>query len=279
VRSSTAAVWAAASAVLLALTGCAGADPAATTGAEPTAAAIVLPPEGAALDYQLGGPYAPAEGVGIVGRDRAVEPADGVYSICYVNAFQTQPGELDAWPDDLLLHDRDDAVVFDPDWPDEALVDTSTPAQRERIAETVSAWIRDCADDGYDAVEFDNLDSYSRSDGLLVLEDNLDLAAALVAAAHDAGLAAGQKNAAEDAAALQAEAGFDFAVVEECAAYAECGAYTEVYGAHVVDIEYTDELPRPFAEMCADAASPASMVLRDRDLLPAGEEGHVFEVC
>lgn len=232
-------------------------------GAE-QAADVSLPPEGAAPDYQLGGPY---------------NPADGLYSICYVNALQTQPGELDAWPDDLLLHDADGAVVFDPDWPDEALVDTATAAQRERIAATVSERIRGCADDGFDAVEFDNLDSYSRSDGLLSLEDNLDLAAALVDAAHDAGLAAGQKNAAEDAAALQAEAGFDFAVVEECAAYEECGAYAAVYGAHVVDIEYTDELPRPFAEMCADAASPESMVLRDRDLLPAGEDGHVFEVC
>jgi len=236
------------------------------------------PPTAAAPDYQLGGAYEPAGAVGIVVRDRTASPADGSYSICYVNAFQTQPGELEDWPDELLLH-ADGAPVFDPDWPDEALVDTSTPERREQIAELVITWIDGCADHGFDAVEFDNLDSYSRSGGALTLDDNVALAETLVDAAHRAGLAAGQKNAAEDAAALHSRAGFDFAVTEECAAYAECDAYAAVYGAHVIDIEYTDQLPRSFAEMCADPSSPRSMVLRDRELLPAGTDGHVFEPC
>ncbi|MFK0403396.1 endo alpha-1,4 polygalactosaminidase [Microbacterium sp. NPDC090225] len=255
-----------------ALTGCA------TTTDAPASASFTAPPAGAVPDYQLGGAYPPASGVGIVGRDRAAEPAEGVYSICYVNGFQTQPGELDLWDDDLLLQ-RDGAPVFDPDWPDEALVDTSTSAQRERIAALVIPWIEGCADAGFDAVEFDNLDSYTRSDGALTLEGNLALATLLVDAAHGAGLAAGQKNAAEDAAVLQDEAGFDFAVTEECAAYEECSAYTDVYGEAVIDIEYSDELPRPFAEMCADDESPASMVLRDRDLVTPDDEAYVFETC
>jgi hypothetical protein len=78
---------------------------------------------------------------------------------------------------------------------------------------------------------------------------------------------------------MHAQAGFDFAVVEECAAYAECGAYTEVYGDAVLDIEYTDALPQPFAEVCADPATPASVVLRDRDLLTPDDDGYVFELC
>ena len=213
-----------------------------------------------------------------MGRDRSAEPAPGAYSICYVNGFQTQPGELDVWPDELLLH-RDGDVVFDPDWPDEALLDTSTAERREKIADTVTPWIVGCADAGFDAVEFDNLDSYSRSEGGLALDDNLALAALLVDAAHVAGLAAGQKNAAEDAALLHERAGFDFAVTEECAAYAECGAYTAVYGDHVIDIEYTDELPRSFAEMCDDDSSPASMVLRDRDLVTPDDDAYAFETC
>ncbi|WP_194422485.1 endo alpha-1,4 polygalactosaminidase [Microbacterium abyssi] len=266
---------AAGAAMLLMMSGCAAtAD---GTGAGDVAS-IALPPAGAAPDYQLGGAYAPADGVEIVGRDRGAEAADGVYSICYVNAFQTQPGELGSWPQDLLLH-AGGAPVFDPDWPDEVLVDTSTDEKRERIAAMVTPWITGCAADGFDAVEFDNLDSYTRSGGALELDDNLALAAELVDAAHAAGLAVGQKNAAEDAVALHERAGFDFAVVEECAAYEECDAYADVYGAHVIDIEYTDQLPRPFAEMCADPASPASMVLRDRDLLPAGADGHVFATC
>ena len=259
----------------LALTGCA------LTGCVPSAAssdALDLPPAGGTPDYQLGGAYDPADAVAIVGRDRSDPPAEGLYSICYVNGFQTQPGELGDWDPDLLLH-HDGETVFDPDWPDEALLDTSTDDRRQRIADTVGGWIEGCAESGFDAVEFDNLDSYTRSDGALSLDDNLALAAMLVDIAHGSGLAAGQKNAAEDAARLHDDAGFDFAVVEECAAYEECAAFTDVYGDHVVDIEYTDELPRPFAEMCADDESPASLVLRDRDLLTPGDDGHVFEVC
>ncbi|MFB4354212.1 endo alpha-1,4 polygalactosaminidase [Microbacterium sp. LS_15] len=270
----------AAAVVGVALVGCAGEQ---VAGGGPTAsgagsADVALLPTGAVPDYQLGGAYEPADGVGIVGRDRSAEPADGVYSICYVNGFQTQPGELDDWADDLLLQD-DGEPVFDPDWPDEALLDTSTAERRDRIAAMVGPWIDGCAESGFDAVEFDNLDSYTRSDDALTLDDNLALATLLVERAHASGLAAGQKNAAEDAAALRDRAGFDFAVVEECAAYEECGAYTAVYDDQVIDIEYTDELPRPFAEMCADPDSPVSMVLRDRDLQPADADGHVFETC
>lgn len=216
--------------------------------------------------------------MGIVARDRSEQPVDGVYSICYVNGFQTQPGELEAWPVDLLLQ-RDGKTLFDPDWPDEALIDTSTPDRRARAAAMIEPWIAGCATAGFDAVEFDNLDSYTRSDEELTLDDNLALAARLVDIAHAAGLAAGQKNAAEDALTLREQAGFDFAVTEECAAYAECDAYTEVYGEHVIDIEYVDQLPRTFTEMCADADSPASMVLRDRDLLTPDEPGYAFETC
>jgi len=243
-----------------------------------TSASIALPPAGAVPDYQLGGAYPPVDDVGIVGRDRSAAPAAGVYSICYVNAFQTQPGELGNWDDDLLLHDADGPVI-DPDWPDEVLLDTSTADRRERIAAAIQPWIAGCADAGFDAVEFDNLDSHTRSNGALTVEANLALAARLVELAHRSGLAAGQKNAAEDAAVLHDRAGFDFAVAEECAAYGECAAYTDVYGEHVIDIEYVDDLPRSFAQMCADDESPASMVLRDRDLLTPEDEGYVFETC
>lgn len=275
-RPPQAALAALAVGILLGLTGCTAATGAPTASAPPTDWSP--PPAGAMVDYQLGGAYAPAAEVAVVGRDRAADPAPGIYSVCYVNGFQTQPGELDAWDADLLLH-RDGDVVFDPDWPDEALLDTATPENRERIAAQVVPWIDGCADAGFDAVEFDNLDTYTRSDEALSLEDNLALAAVLVDAAHRAGLAAGQKNSAEDAAALHEKAGFDFAVAEECAAYEECRAYTAVYGDAVIDVEYSDELPRTFAEMCADEDSPASMVLRDRDLLTPADEGHVFETC
>ena len=163
VRRMTPVHVATCAAMLFVMSGCAAAADDTVGGA----ASLALPSAGAVPDYQLGGAYPPADGVGIVGRDRGAEPADDVYSICYVNAFQTQPGELDSWPEDLLLH-ADGTPVFDPDWPDEALADTSTDDKRGRIAAIVTPWITGCAADGFDAVEFDNLDSYTRSGGALV---------------------------------------------------------------------------------------------------------------
>ncbi|GAA1592179.1 endo alpha-1,4 polygalactosaminidase [Leucobacter chromiireducens] len=256
-------------AALLLLTGCAAS----------LAPDITLPPTGGTPDYQLGGASEPPPGVTIVARDRSAAPAEGVYSICYVNGFQTQPGELAEWPDEALLRDDAGELVHDPAWPDEVLLDTRTAATRDAIREVVDPWIEGCARDGYDAVEFDNLDTYSRSAGVLTRADNVELAAALVETAHAAGLAAGQKNAADDVALMRSQAGFDFAVTEECMVFAECENFAEFYGAHVIDIEYTDELPRPFAEMCVDPAAPRSMVLRDRDLTVPGSAEYAFETC
>lgn len=235
-------------------------------------------PAAATFDYQLGGPYEPGPGVGIVARDRTAPPAPDTYSICYVNAFQTQPGEQESWPESVLLT-RDGELVHDPDWPDEVLLDTSSPERRATIVDVVTPWLRKCADDGFDAVEFDNLDSFTRSDDAMTLDDNLELARLLADVAHNAGLAVGQKNTAEHAARLRVDAGFDFAVTEECAVYEECGAYRDVYGAAVLDIEYADELPRTFSEMCADTESPALMILRDRDLRTPDSADYVFEAC
>ena len=248
------------------------------SGCAPAAGGVELPPTGATPDYQLGGAYDPAEGVGIVARDRTAEPAEGRYSICYVNGFQTQPGELGAWPEGTVL-ERDGAPVIDENWPDEALLDTSSSRSREAILEVVGPWIDGCADAGFDAVEFDNLDTFTRSAGALSFADNLELAAAFVTRAHAAGLAAGQKNAPEQAAELRERAGFDFAVVEGCSAYDECDAYREVYGDLVIAIEYTDSLPRPFAELCRAEDAPRSLVLRDRALAMPGTEGYAFETC
>lgn len=260
---------------VLSLSGCAGvATEGATDG--PT---LQLPPAGATPDYQLGGAYDPVDEIGIVVRDREETPADGIYSICYVNGFQTQPGELDIWPDDLLLHDEAGKPLIDPGWPDEALLDTSTADQRDAIVAILTPWIRGCADAGFAGVEFDNLDSFTRSAGALTAADNASLAVELVSVAHEAGLAAGQKNSAELAASLQAEAGFDFAVAEECVAYDECARYTEAYGDHVIAIEYPDSLTTPFADACADPDTPASIVLRDRDLVTPADEGYLFELC
>jgi hypothetical protein len=253
----------------LALAGCTGSSAAAPTG----------PPEGVVVDYQLGGGYPPADGVGGVVRDVTDVPEDGLWSACYVNGFQTQPADRQWWlaeHPDLVLRDDDGEPVIDPGWPDELLLDTSTDADVAALAEIVGAQVAECAERGFDAVELDNLDSWTRSGGRLDEDGAVDLATRLVAVARENGLAAGQKNTPDLGTRGRDEAGFDFAVSEECGQYDECAAYTDVYGAAVLDVEYEAE---GFAAACADLDRPPSTILRDRDLSTPDDAGYAFDVC
>ncbi|MFC8093790.1 endo alpha-1,4 polygalactosaminidase [Streptomyces sp. NPDC057301] len=238
---------------------------------------VVLPEPGVAFDYQIGGAYRPPTGVRAVSRDRAAKPAPGVYNICYVNAFQAQPDTEDWWEarhPDLLLRDADDSLVIDRDW-DEAVLDISTPAKRERLADVVGEWIDGCAAAGFQAVEADNLDSHERSDGLLTADDNVAFGKLITARAHAAGLAIGQKNAAE-LAGQGRDIGFDFAVAEECGQYDECDAYADAYDGRVFDIEYRQD---GLAAACAEWGDKLSVVLRDLDVVPAGEDAYRRRTC
>ncbi|MBL9103066.1 MAG: endo alpha-1,4 polygalactosaminidase [Myxococcales bacterium] len=248
-------------------------DTTATTGDPP---AFALPPPDGGFDYQLGSAYPPPDGVVIVTRDRTAAPAPGLYNLCYVNGFQAQPDAADWWLDehpDLVLRDGMGDPVIDVDW-DEMLLDTGTPEKRAAIAAIVGEWIAGCAADGFDAVEIDNLDSYSRSMDLLTQDDNVATMALLSAAAHAAGLAIAQKNSTE-LLDRRAEMGTDLAVSEECSTYDECGDYVGVYGDAVLMIEY---IAPDFAAGCA-AWPGHSIVLRDLDLVGPRDGGYVFDAC
>jgi hypothetical protein len=236
------------------------------------------PPVNATADYQLGGGYATSARV--VTRDRTDKPA-GRYDICYVNAFQTQPGELKWWRKHhphLLLR-KNHKLVHDPGWPDEVLLNTGKTWRRERIAKVLSHWTAGCAHHGFDAVEPDNLDSWTRSRHLLSRAGNLDLARRLVKSAHRQGLAVAQKNAAEITAGQVKRVGFDFAVAEDCQVYSECGSYRRLYGGHVIEIEYSDEGRANFDKACARRGDAWSIVYRDRDLVTPSDPGYVHDTC
>ena len=246
---------------------------------------VKLPPVSGHFDYQLGAAYELAGGLDVVVRDATATPAAGAYNICYVNGFQTQPGEADLWlgaNEDLLLHDAAGNLVIDPDWPDEYVLDPSTPAKRDRILDVLGPVVTGCANAGFDAVEIDNLDTWTRftdpSTGLIEQDDALALASAYIDLAHASGLAIGQKNAAEVTSTARG-LGFDFAVTEECAAYSECAAYTGVYGEHVLQIEYTDNLPVSFDVVCDSADRAPLTILRDRNLVAPSDPAYAYEQC
>ena len=243
-------------------------------------AGVMRPPVGARFDYQIGGAYRPGDAVRIVDRDRTAHPAGGRYNICYINAFQTQPQEKRWWRTHhprLLLRTASGRVVIDRSW-GEILLDTSTPRKRTALARIVGRWVDGCARRGFKGIEFDNLDSYTRSHRLLTAADAIAYARLLTKRAHSDHVAAAQKNAAE-LSHRRTRAGFDFAIAEECQVYSECGSYTRAYGRHVIEIEYTDDPLRYFRTACAARGDRISVELVDRDVLPRAAAGHVRRWC
>ncbi len=236
----------------------------------------VLPTPNASVDYQLGEPYAPPAGVTIVTRDRKASIAAGLYSICYINGFQSQPDENDFWLEDhseLILRDGGGEIVIDPDW-DEMILDIRTPAKRDALAAIMGGWIDGCANDGFDAIEIDNLDTYSRSGGLVAQADAVAYMRLLADRSHARGLPIGQKNSTEVLDQKNAM-GTDFAVAEECNRYSECGEYTAAYGDYVIVIEYRRG---DFDAGCSDFPN-LSIVLRDLDLVAPGSSGYMYDGC
>ncbi|MFJ4626805.1 endo alpha-1,4 polygalactosaminidase [Streptomyces sp. NPDC088847] len=260
-------------ATALAAVGCSGS----ATDASPKIpeTKVSAPPVHAGVDYQLGGAYTPPKGASVVSRDHTASPAPGLYNICYVNAFQAQPDAEGDWDADLLLRDQSGKVVMDKDW-GEAMLDIGTPAKRARIAEKVDDWIDSCADKGFDAVEPDNYDSYTRAPhGLLTAADAEAFQALLARHAHARHLAIAQKNTLE-LAKDRKRVGLDFAVVEECGQYDECGSYLDAFGDHVIVVEYTE---KGMEKACAGWGDRISIVRRDLDVTPAGHDGYVRETC
>ena len=235
------------------------------------------PPANGRFDYQLGGGYAPADDVEVLSRDRTEAPDPDRYNICYVNGFQTQPDEAGLWLDDhpdLLLRDADGSPLVDPEYPDEYILDTTSASSRGELAEIVGDWIDGCAADGFQAIEIDNLDTFSRFADELDEDAAVTYVRALADRAHAAGLAIGQKNSAE-LLERRAETQLDFAVVEQCNEFDECEQFTDVYEAHVYVIEYDR---RAFDAGCARHPQ-LSILFSDVELSPPGSPTHQRARC
>lgn len=118
--------------------------------------------------------------------------------------------------------------MIDEDW-NEALLDIRGLDKQRRVAAKIGALVDVCADKGFQAVEPDNYDSYTRSSGLLSAEDAQAFIRLLAAHAHQRGLAIGQKNTSELAHA-RTRNGLDFAVAEECGEQGNFAEYTAAFG-------------------------------------------------
>lgn len=247
------------------------------------------PPTNAKFDYQIGGDYPLPRAVKVVSRDWFLGSAPKrVYAVCYVNAYQTQDDEtgvdrLDErsnWPRDLVLTE----LGGDPNWGGEFLIDISTKAKRARAAGWVERMVKRCAAKGFDAVEFDNLDSWTRFDGTPLgrrvpfeRADAIAYAELLVDLAHRYELAAAQKNTAELPRQIsRGRIGFDFAIAEECGRWNECQDYRDVYGDRVIVIAYRLD---DFLQTCKEFGSRLSVVLRDVNVTAPGSKAYRYRAC
>lgn len=275
-----------ASIAILAIVAAASAGVAGGTASDPR---YSPPPMNAKFDYQIGGDYSLPRGVRVVSRDWFIGSAPkSAYAICYVNAYQTQddepgvdrPDERSNWPSELVLKELGD----DPNWGGEYLVDISTKAKRARAAAWISPMVLTCQRKGFEAVEYDNLDSWTRFDGTPVEKkvpfdraDAVAYAELLVDLAHRHGLAAAQKNTVELPRRIaRGRIGFDFAIAEECGRWDECQAYRDVYGDRVIVIEYR---LRDFRKTCGAFGHRLSVVLRDVLVTQPGSKTYRYDTC
>ncbi len=175
----------------------------------------------------------------------------GRRAVCYINA-----GAWEDWrPDAALYPSALKGKALD-GWPGERWLDIRRldvlgPILADRVAQ--------CAQKGFDGVEFDNVDGVSNDTGFALTDDDqLAFNRWLAQTAHDHQLAVGLKNTL--GFAVQLEPAFDFAIVEQCFQYHECNLTRPFVdaGKPVLDIEYS----RPRSQFCGKADQLGMFAMR-----------------
>lgn len=119
-----------------------------------------------------------------------------------------------------------------------------------RFAGPIKSRIRMCARKGFDGLEPDNINGWENPTGFpLTAKDQLRFNRWIARLAHRNGLAVGLKNDGRQARKLVGD--FDFAVVEQCFQYNECGQFKPFIRQNkaVFSVEYE----RPRSAFCARA--------------------------
>jgi hypothetical protein len=226
------------------------------------------PKPGLSWQWQLADPVLdPPLDVDVYDLDWEDTPAETVASlhdrgsrvICYVNV-----GTWEEWRSDAATYPRSLIGNAWPEWEGERFVDIR---RLDLLGPIVEARFDTCKTKGFDAIEPDLIDTYDADTGFALTEnDQLRFNRWLANAAHERGLAIGQKNVPHLTTELLPD--FDFAVTEDCLDEGWCDQLSPYITANkaVFAAEYTDRgmtLPR----MCeAFTTLGFSAILKHRDL-------------
>ncbi len=213
---------------------------------------IWAPKPGASWQVQFSGPVDTSVEAEVFDIDGADSPASlvkelhakGARVVCYLSAGSWEDWRTDAeaFPESVKGRELDG-------WPGERWLDIRRldvllPIMDQRIAA--------CRAKGFDAVDPDNMDSYTNQTGFpLTAADQLAYNKAIAGLAHQHGMGVGLKNDPDQVSDLVPH--FDFAIVEQCVAYGECAAWTPFVtaGKAVLHVEYEGSM----SEICATTES------------------------
>ena len=170
--------------------------------------------------------------------------AYGGHAICYVDA-----GSAENWRSDYPKFDPSELGDPVPGWSGEQFIDvadwsTPVPTPYETLREIITNRIRLCQEEGFDAVEADNVDAYNDGnigDFTLTMAQEQTYLKELIRVVHAAGLAFFLKNEVNgDSLISTIEPLVDGEIDEQCWQYSECSALEPFVRADkpVLNVEY-----------------------------------------
>jgi hypothetical protein len=232
-------------AALLLIVGCSGNDTASAEAARwkprPTTAAWQFQIQGE-VDTSIDAKVFEVDGFDVPAKTIGKLRSQGKKTICYIDvgSWENYRADKAQFPKSVIGKRYDG-------YPNERWLDI----RRYRLfAKPIRARIQMCADKGFDGLEPDNINGYENRTGFpLTAKDQIRFNRWIAKETHKAGLSVGLKNDGPQAKKLVGD--FDFAVVEQCFQYDECGQYRPFVraGKAVFSVEY--ELPK--ARFCGRA--------------------------
>jgi hypothetical protein len=180
----------------------------------------------------------------------------GRKAICYldVGSWESYRPDADRFPEEVL--GRTYEGYPDERWLDIRRIDLLAPILRQRFDL--------CRRKGFDAVEPDNIAGYENKTGFpLSAADQLHFNRWVAREVHRRGMSVALKN--DPAQVRQLVGRFDFAVVEECFAFGECGAFRPFVDAGKA--VFVAEYEEPLTAICDEAERLRfSAIRKDYDL-------------